>query len=87
MPTTNKCRVGCKEAASLTEGAGEIGDVDEAVCEGLLDEGFGSALSTIGGGDVTVGGAADGAGCGGIGVKAGGVLGRGAEKGGLWAAS
>ena len=87
MPTTNKCRVGFIEAASLTSGAGEIGEVDEAGCEGLLEEGVGSALSTIGGGGVTVGGAAAGAGGGGIGVEVGGALGGSSDTGGRWATS
>ena len=49
------------EAASFTAGAGEIGEIDEAADEELLAEGVGSALSAIGGGEVTVWGAAGGA--------------------------
>ena len=75
------------EAASFTAGAGEIGEIDEAADEELLAEGVGFALSSIGGGGVTVWGAAGGAGVGGIGAEAKGALSASVVAGGRWTAS
>ena len=64
------------EAVSFTGGASEI----RTGGDGLLEEGVVSVLSTIGGAEVTVGGAAEGA-------EAGAASEGDADTAGSWAAS